>query len=163
MKASKTLKHRSIRAYKRSEKETLNTRSTEAEDYNGMGQQSTLMVTFAGSGLVARLSKNECSCCGGTSDPFYGAPTVMCFPTTKYWAPVWKTSWWKSHECRTYISVDSCTILHYEEVDSRKERAEAVVFRRKNNGPLCFLDTVFWYPAKPRKDSFLVVCDRLAE
>lgn len=58
---------------------------------SGMGQQSTLMVVTQDPELVARLSKMNAAVMGSTSDPFYGAPTVIIvFPTAK-WAPVWKT------------------------------------------------------------------------
>ncbi len=42
-----------------------------------MGQQSTLMVVTQDPELVARLSKMNAAVMGSTSDPFYGAPTVI--------------------------------------------------------------------------------------
>ena len=41
------------------------------------GQQSTLMVVTQDPELVARLSKMNAAVMGSTSDPFYGAPTVI--------------------------------------------------------------------------------------
>ena len=74
------LERRSIRAYKKElvPKETLDT-ILEAGKYSpsGMGQQSTLMVVTQDPELVARLSKMNAAVMGSTSDPFYGAPTVI--------------------------------------------------------------------------------------
>ena len=74
------LERRSIRAYKKDlvPKETLDT-ILEAGEYSpsGMGQQSTLMVVTQDPELVARLSKMNAAVMGSTSDPFYGAPTVI--------------------------------------------------------------------------------------
>ena len=74
------LERRSIRAYKKElvPKETLDT-ILEAGEYSpsGMGQQSTLMVVTQDPELVARLSKMNAAVMGSTSDPFYGAPTVI--------------------------------------------------------------------------------------
>ena len=74
------LERRSIRAYKKElvPKETLDT-ILEAGEYSpsGMGQQSTLMVVTQNPELVARLSKMNAAVMGSTSDPFYGAPTVI--------------------------------------------------------------------------------------
>ena len=74
------LERRSVRAYKKElvPKETLDT-ILEAGEYSpsGMGQQSTLMVVTQDPELVARLSKMNAAVMGSTSDPFYGAPTVI--------------------------------------------------------------------------------------
>ena len=91
------LERRSIRAYKKElvPKETLDT-ILEAGEYSpsGMGQQSTLMVVTQNPELVARLSKMNAAVMGSTSDPFYGAPTVIIvFSDSKMDG--------KSHECRT--------------------------------------------------------------
>ena len=74
------LERRSIRDYKKElvPKETLDT-ILEAGEYSpsGMGQQSTLMVVTQDPELVAKLSKMNAAVMGSTSDPFYGAPTVI--------------------------------------------------------------------------------------
>jgi len=74
------LERRSIRAYKKDlvPQETLDM-ILEAGEYSpsGMGQQSTLMVVTQNPELVAKLSKMNTAVMGSTSDPFYGAPTVI--------------------------------------------------------------------------------------
>lgn len=74
------LERRSIRAYKKDlvPQETLDM-ILEAGEYSpsGMGQQSTLMVVTQNPELVAKLSKMNAAVMGSTSDPFYGAPTVI--------------------------------------------------------------------------------------
>ena len=100
------LERRSIRAYKKElvPKETLDT-ILEAGEYSpsGMGQQSTLMVVTQDPELVARLSKMNAAVMGSTSDPFYGAPTVIIvFSDSKMGTCGKRKSCdGKSHECRT--------------------------------------------------------------
>ena len=101
------LERRSIRAYKKElvPKETLDT-ILEAGEYSpsGMGQQSTLMVVTQDPELVARLSKMNAAVMGSTSDPFYGAPTVIIvFSDSKngHLCGKRKSCDGKSHECRT--------------------------------------------------------------
>mgnify|MGYP000105089666 CR=1 FL=1 len=101
------LERRSIRAYKKElvPKETLDT-ILEAGEYSpsGMGQQSTLMVVTQDPELVARLSKMNAAVMGSTSDPFYGAPTVIIVffrQQNGHLCGKRKSCDGKSHECRT--------------------------------------------------------------
>ena len=100
------LERRSIRAYKKElvPKETLDT-ILEAGEYSpsGMGQQSTLMVVTQDPELVARLSKMNAAVMGSTSDPFYGAPTVIIAfrQQNGHLCGKRKSCDGKSHECRT--------------------------------------------------------------
>ena len=43
----------------------------------GMGKQSPVIVVVQKPGLIAKLSKMNAAVMGTTSDPFYGAPTVL--------------------------------------------------------------------------------------
>ena len=74
------LERRSVRGYKEDlvPEEVLN-EILEAGEYapSGMGQQGTLMVVTQNPELVAKLSKMNAAVMSSTSDPFYGAPTVI--------------------------------------------------------------------------------------
>lgn len=77
----KTLKERrSIRKYKKEQisEEQLNL-ILEAGTYapTGMGAQSPIMVVVQDSETIKELSKMNAEVMGTTSDPFYGAPTVI--------------------------------------------------------------------------------------
>ena len=77
----KTLKERrSIRKYKKEQisEEELNL-ILEAGTYapTGMGAQSPIMVVVQDSQTIKELSKMNAEVMGTTSDPFYGAPTVI--------------------------------------------------------------------------------------
>ena len=78
LKAMKT--RRSIRKYKAEQitDEQLDA-ILEAGTYaaTGMGKQSPVIVVVQKPGLIAKLSKMNAAVMGTTSDPFYGAPTVL--------------------------------------------------------------------------------------
>ena len=71
---------RSVRKYKKEQvKEEQLTQILEAGTYapTGMGMQSPIMVVVQDVETIAKLSKLNAAVMGVTSDPFYGAPTVI--------------------------------------------------------------------------------------
>ena len=74
------LERRSVRGYKEDlvPAEVLD-QILEAGEYapSGMGKQGTLMVVTQNPELVKKLSAMNAAVMGTTSDPFYGAPTVI--------------------------------------------------------------------------------------
>ena len=121
------LERRSIRAYKKElvPKETLDT-ILEAGKYSpsGMGQQSTLMVVTQDPELVARLSKMNAAVMGSTSDPFYGAPTVIIvFSDSKMGTCVENGSLVMGNlmNAAHALGVDSCWIHRAREVFASEE------------------------------------------
>lgn len=74
------LERRSVRGYKDDlvPAEVLD-QILEAGEYapSGMGKQGTLMVVTQNPELVKKLSAMNAAVMGTTSDPFYGAPTVI--------------------------------------------------------------------------------------
>ena len=121
------LERRSIRAYKKElvPKETLDT-ILEAGEYSpsGMGQQSTLMVVTQDPELVARLSKMNAAVMGSTSDPFYGAPTVIIvFSNSKMGTCVENGSLVMGNlmNAAHALGVDSCWIHRAREVFASEE------------------------------------------
>ena len=71
---------RSVRKYKKEQvKEEQLTQILEAGTYapTGMGMQSPIMVVVQDAETIAKLSKLNAAVMGVTSDPFYGAPTVI--------------------------------------------------------------------------------------
>ena len=71
---------RSVRKYKKEQvKEEQLTQILEAGTYapTGMGMQSPIMVVVQDAETIAKLSKLNAEVMGVTSDPFYGAPTVI--------------------------------------------------------------------------------------
>ena len=121
------LERRSIRAYKKElvPKETLDT-ILEAGEYSpsGMGQQSTLMVVTQDPELVARLSKMNAAVMGSTSDPFYGAPTVIIvFSDSKMGTCVENGSLVMGNlmNAAHALGVDSCWIHRAREVFASEE------------------------------------------
>ncbi len=73
-------KRRSVRAFKKEpvKEETL-ARIVEAGEYapTGMGAQSPVMVVVRDPETIAALSRMNAAVMGVTTDPFYGAPTVI--------------------------------------------------------------------------------------
>ena len=71
---------RSVRSYRKEQisKEELDA-VLEAGTYaaSGMGRQPAKMVVIQEPELIAKLSKMNAAVMGSTSDPFYGAPTVI--------------------------------------------------------------------------------------
>ena len=71
---------RSVRKYKKEQvKEEQLTQILEAGTYapTGMGMQSPIMVVVQDAETIAKLSKLNAAVMGVTSDPFYGAPTIV--------------------------------------------------------------------------------------
>ena len=71
---------RSVRKYKKEQvKEEQLAQILEAGTYapTGMGMQSPIMVVVQDAETIAKLSKMNAAVMGVTSDPFYGAPTVI--------------------------------------------------------------------------------------
>ena len=71
---------RSVRKYKKEQvKEEQLAQILEAGTYapTGMGMQSPIMVVVQDAETIAKLSKLNAAVMGVTSDPFYGAPTVI--------------------------------------------------------------------------------------
>ena len=71
---------RSVRKYKKEQvKEEQLAQILEAGTYapTGMGMQSPIMVVVQDAETIAKLSKLNAAVMGVTSDPFYGAPTVV--------------------------------------------------------------------------------------
>ena len=142
------LERRSIRAYKKElvPKETLDT-ILEAGKYSpsGMGQQSTLMVVTQDPELVARLSKMNAAVMGSTSDPFYGAPTVIIvFSDSKMGTCVENGSLVMGNlmNAAHALGVDSCWIHREEYIGV----GHCVLGYRDCEYPT----------AKPRKDGFVI-------
>ena len=121
------LERRSIRAYKKDlvPQETLDM-ILEAGEYSpsGMGQQSTLMVVTQNPELVAKLSKMNAAVMGSTSDPFYGAPTVIIvFSDSKMGTCVENGSLVMGNlmNAAHALDVDSCWIHRAKEVFESEE------------------------------------------
>ena len=121
------LERRSIRAYKKDlvPQETLDM-ILEAGEYSpsGMGQQSTLMVVTQNPELVAKLSKMNAAVMGSTSDPFYGAPTVIIvFSDSKMGTCVENGSLVMGNlmNAAHALGVDSCWIHRAREVFASEE------------------------------------------
>ena len=71
---------RSVRKYKKEQvKEEQLAQILEAGTYapTGMGMQSPIMVVVQDAETIAKLSKLNAAVMGVTSDPFYGAPTIV--------------------------------------------------------------------------------------
>ena len=124
------LERRSIRAYKKDlvPQETLDM-ILEAGEYSpsGMGQQSTLMVVTQNPELVAKLSKMNAAVMGSTSDPFYGAPTVIIvFSDSKMGTCVENGSLVMGNlmNAAHALDVDSCWIHRAKEVFETPEGKE---------------------------------------
>ena len=149
------LERRSIRAYKKElvPKETLDT-ILEAGEYSpsGMGQQSTLMVMNA-------------AVMGSTSDPFYGAPTVIIvFSDSKMGTCVENGSLVMGNlmNAAHALGVDSCWIHRAREVFDSEEGKE---LKKQWGVPEEYIGVGHCvlgyrdceYPtAKPRKDGFVI-------
>ena len=162
------LERRSIRAYKKElvPKETLDT-ILEAGEYSpsGMGQQSTLMVVTQDPELVARLSKMNAAVMGSTSDPFYGAPTVIIvFSDSKMGTCVENGSLVMGNlmNAAHALGVDSCWIHSAKEVFDSEEGKE---LKKQWGVPEEYIGVGHCvlgyrdceYPtAKPRKDGFVI-------
>ena len=171
------LERRSIRAYKKDlvPQETLDM-ILEAGEYSpsGMGQQSTLMVVtqnpemishVENPELVAKLSKMNAAVMGSTSDPFYGAPTVIIvFSDSKMGTCVENGSLVMGNlmNAAHALDVDSCWIHRAKEVFDSEEGKE---LKKQWGVPdeyigvghcvLGYRDCE--YPAaKPRKEGFVI-------
>lgn len=101
----------------------------EAGEYSpsGMGQQSTLMVVTQNPELVAKLSKMNAAVMGSTSDPFYGAPTVIIvFSDSKMGTCVENGSLVMGNlmNAAHALDVDSCWIHRAKEVFDSEEGKE---------------------------------------
>ena len=162
------LERRSIRAYKKDlvPQETLDM-ILEAGEYSpsGMGQQSTLMVVTQNPELVAKLSKMNAAVMGSTSDPFYGAPTVIIvFSDSKMGTCVENGSLVMGNlmNAAHALGVDSCWIHRAREVFDSEEGKE---LKKQWGVPdeyigighcvLGYRDCE--YPtAKPRKEGFVI-------
>lgn len=162
------LERRSIRAYKKAlvPQETLDT-ILKAGEYapSGMGQQGTLMVVTQNPDLVAKLSKMNAAVMGSTSDPFYGAPTVIIvFADSKMSTCVENGSLVMGNlmNAAHALDVDSCWIHRAREVfDSEEGKALKKEWGIPNeyvgigHCVLGYRDCE--YPqAKPRKDVFVI-------
>lgn len=162
------LERRSIRAYKKAlvPQETLDT-ILKAGEYapSGMGQQGTLMVVTQNPDLVAKLSKMNAAVMGSTSDPFYGAPTVIIvFADSKMGTCVENGSLVMGNlmNAAHALDVDSCWIHRAREVfDSeegkalKKEWGVPEEYVGIGHCVLGYRDCE--YPqAKPRKDGFVI-------
>lgn len=116
---------------------------------SGMGQQSTLMVVTQDPELVARLSKMNAAVMGSTSDPFYGAPTVIIvFSDSKMGTCVENGSLVMGNlmNAAHALGVDSCWIHRAREVFDSEEGKELKkqwgVRRNISAWATVFLDTV---------------------
>ena len=139
----------------------------EAGEYSpsGMGQQSTLMVVTQNPELVAKLSKMNAAVMGSTSDPFYGAPTVIIvFSDSKMGTCVENGSLVMGNlmNAAHALDVDSCWIHRAKEVFDSEEGKE---LKKQWGVPdeyigvghcvLGYRDCE--YPAaKPRKEGFVI-------
>ena len=162
------LERRSVRGYKEDlvPEEVLN-EILEAGEYapSGMGQQGTLMVVTQNPELVAKLSKMNAAVMGSTSDPFYGAPTVIIvFSDSKMGTCVENGSLVMGNlmNAAHALDVDSCWIHRAKEVFDSEEGKE---LKKQWGVPdeyigvghcvLGYRDCE--YPAaKPRKEGFVI-------
>ena len=162
------LERRSVRGYKEDlvPEEVLN-EILEAGEYapSGMGQQGTLMVVTQNPELVAKLSKMNATVMGSTSDPFYGAPTVIIvFSDSKMGTCVENGSLVMGNlmNAAHALDVDSCWIHRAKEVFDSEEGKE---LKKQWGVPdeyigvghcvLGYRDCE--YPAaKPRKEGFVI-------
>lgn len=132
---------------------------------SGMGQQSTLMVVTQDPELVARLSKMNAAVMGSTSDPFYGAPTVIIvFSDSKMGTCVENGSLVMGNlmNAAHALGVDSCWIHRAREVFDSEEGKE---LKKQWGVPEEYIGVGHCvlgyrdceYPtAKPRKDGFVI-------
>ena len=163
------LERRSIRAYKKDlvPQETLDM-ILEAGEYSpsGMGQQSTLMVVTQNPELVAKLSKMNAAVMGSTSDPFYGAPTVIIvFSDSKMGTCVENGSLVMGNlmNAAHALDVDSCWI-HRAKEEFESEEGKALLKKWGIEGDYAGIGhCILGYaaeggeaPAKPRKEDYVV-------
>lgn len=59
---------------------------------SGMGQQATHLVVVQDPDDVSQLSRMNAQIMGTTSDPFYGAPTVVVVLADPERPPAWRTA-----------------------------------------------------------------------
>ena len=162
------LERRSVRGYKDDlvPAEVLD-QILEAGEYapSGMGKQGTLMVVTQNPELVAKLSKMNAAVMGSTSDPFYGAPTVIIvFSDSKMGTCVENGSLVMGNlmNAAHALDVDSCWIHRAKEVFDSEEGKE---LKKQWGVPdeyigvghcvLGYRDCE--YPAaKPRKEGFVI-------
>ena len=162
------LERRSIRAYKKDlvPQETLDM-ILEAGEYSpsGTGQQSTHMGITQNPELVAKPYKRNTAVMGSTSDPFYGAPTVIIvFSDSKMGTCVENGSLVMGNlmNAAHALDVDSCWIHRAKEVFDSEEGKE---LKKQWGVPdeyigvghcvLGYRDCE--YPAaKPRKEGFVI-------
>ena len=163
------LERRSIRAYKKDlvPQEALDV-ILEAGEYSpsGMGQQSTLMVVTQNPELVAKLSKMNAAVMGSTSDPFYGAPTVIIvFSDSKMGTCVENGSLVMGNlmNAAHALDVDSCWI-HRAKEEFESEEGKALLRKWGIEGDYAGIGhCILGYaaeggeaPAKPRKEDYVV-------
>ena len=163
------LERRSIRAYKKDlvPQETLDM-ILEAGEYSpsGMGQQSTLMVVTQNPELVAKLSKMNAAVMGSTSDPFYGAPTVIIvFSDSKMGTCVENGSLVMGNlmNAAHALDVDSCWIHRAKEV-FESEEGQALLKEWSIEGDYIGIGhCILGYrdgelpKAKPRKENYIYI------
>lgn len=132
----------------------------------GMGRQAPVIVAVQDKEIVAKLSKLNAAVAGGTSDPFYGAPTILVVLADK--------------KVRTYledgalvmgnlmnaahaVGIDSCYVYRAKEVF---ETEEGKALLKKwglsedyvgiGNCILGYGETGGVKPAAPRKDNYII-------
>ena len=163
------LERRSVRGYKEDlvPEEVLN-EILEAGEYapSGMGQQGTLMVVTQNPELVAKLSKMNAAVMGSTSDPFYGAPTVIIvFSDSKMGTCVENGSLVMGNlmNAAHALDVDSCWI-HRAKEEFESEEGKALLRKWGIEGDYAGIGhCILGYaaeggeaPAKPRKEDYVV-------
>ena len=166
------LERRSVRGYKEDlvPEEVLN-EILEAGEYapSGMGQQGTLMVVTQNPELVAKLSKMNAAVMGSTSDPFYGAPTVIIvFSDSKMGTCVENGSLVMGNlmNAAHSLGIGSCWIhrarQEFESAEGKALMKKWGVSENYAGIGHCILGYAAQEPApaKPRKADFIVRVDR---
>ena len=159
---------RSVRSYRKEQisKEELDA-VLEAGTYaaSGMGRQPAKMVVVQEPELIAKLSKMNAAVMGSTSDPFYGAPTVIIvFSDSKMGTCVENGSLVMGNlmNAAHALGVDSCWIHRAREVFDSEEGKE---LKKQWGVPEEYIGVGHCvlgyrdceYPtAKPRKDGFVI-------
>lgn len=162
------IERRSVRRYKKDlvPEKTLN-EILEAGKYapSGMGCQGTMMAVIQDPEMVEKLSKMNAAVMGSTSDPFYGAPTVVVvFADSRQGTCVENGSLVMGNlmNAAHALGVDSCWIHRAREVFASPE-GEAL--KKQWGIPESYIGigncilgyAAAEYPAaKPRKEGFVV-------
>ncbi len=160
---------RSIRKYRKEQiSEAQLNQILEAGTYaaSGMGKQPSVMVVIQNPELIAKLSKMNAAVMGSSSDPFYGAPTVIAVLADKSLSGTYLEDgslvMGNLMNAAHAVGVDSCWIHRAREVFATDEGLAMLKEWGLNENYVGIGNCILGYrdceypAAKPRKENYVI-------